>query len=403
MKCFKLPVFFLITILFCVSCNCQKDENPTLVVVSLDGFRCDFPDMNTTPTLDSIAKYGVKAKSMIPCFPTTTFANHYSMATGLYPDNHGIVMNSFYAPEFGETYNSLKNLNSISEGKYYGGEPIWVTAEKQGMKSAIFYWVGSEADAQGIRPSYWKKYESGFPFEQRIDTVISWLQLPEAERPNLVMLYYEEPDAIGHDLGPTHDSTKLMVHYLDGLLDNLSKKINQLPNADNIDLIVLSDHGMSQLSQDKIVILDQYVDTALIALSDGSTPVLNIKVKEGQVDNVYNALKKAEHIKVWKHGQLPEHLHYGTNPRTHDITVCADDTWSIYWSWNNMSLQGAHGYDYNNPDMQAIFYAIGPSFKKGYEKDSFQNIHLYSLMAKILNLNPAQTDGCLDEISDVLK
>lgn len=391
--------------LLMVLCGCSQKENekPTLVIVSMDGFRWDYSDMNDTPTLDSIAKFGVKAKSMIPCFPTTTFANHYSIATGLYPDNHGIVQNSFYAPEFGEKYTFANDRYSIGERKFYGGEPIWVTAEKQGVKSATFYWVGGDADIQGIRPSYWKRFQSGFPFEQRIDTVLYWLQLPEVERPNLIMLYFEEPDAVGHQFGPTHDSTKMMVNYLDHLMGVLSKKINKLPNADNIDLIILSDHGMAQLSQDKIVVLDQFVDTALMAFYDGGNPVMNIKAKEGQTENLYNALKKIEHVKVWKHGELPEHLHYGTNPRTHDITVSAEDTWSIYWSWNNMTMNGAHGYDFNNPDVQAIFYAIGPSFKKGYEKESFQNIHLYPLMAKILNLQASQTDGCLDEITDVLK
>jgi alkaline phosphatase D len=387
-------ICLLFSVFFCLACAKKQTPERTLVVVSMDGFRWDFPEYYHTPVLDSIEQFGVRAKSIVPCFPTTTFANHYTMATGLYPDAHGIVSNSFFAPELNERY-------VVGDSKFYNGEPIWVSAEKQGLKTAVFFWVGSEAAVQNIRPTYWKKFDSRIPYEQRIDTVVHWLSLEDPERPNLVMLYFEEPDLLGHKKGLDSIVMKPMIQYLDSLIGVLTAKLNQLPIAENIDLIVMSDHGMAQLSENKIVLLNQLVDTALIEFSEGYNPVLNIKTKVGKTDEVYEKLKQSEHLQVWKHGELPEYLHYGNNPRTLDLTVCANDGWSIYWSWESR-VQGAHGYDFRNSDMHAIFYAIGPSFKKSYKKESFQNIHLYSLMAKLLAIDPAKNQGKLDSISDLL-
>ena len=388
-------ICLLFSIFFCLACAKKQTPEHTLVVVSMDGFRWDFPERYHTPVLDSIEQFGVRAKSIVPCFPTTTFANHYTMATGLYPDVHGIVANSFFAPEFNERY-------VVGDGKFYNGEPIWVSAEKQGLKTATFFWVGSEAAIQNIRPTYWKKFDSRIAYEQRIDTVVHWLSLEEPERPHLVMLYFEEPDLLGHKKGLDSIVMKPMIQYLDSLIGLLTAKLNRLPIAENIDLIVMSDHGMAQLSDDKIVLLDQLVDTALIEFSDGYNPMLNIKTKAGKTDEVYEKLKQSKYLQVWKHGELPEYLHYGNNPRTLDLTVCANDGWSIYRSWDGR-VQGTHGYDFRNSDMHAIFYAIGPSFKKSYKKESFQNIHLYSLMAKLLAIDPAKTQGKLDSICDILR
>ncbi|MBU2465082.1 MAG: ectonucleotide pyrophosphatase/phosphodiesterase, partial [Bacteroidetes bacterium] len=195
----KKVLFFalFISLTGLISCTQISQENKNderiLVVLSLDGFRWDYSDRFGAPNLEQIASEGVKAESMIPSFPSTTFANHYTMATGLYPDHHGILVNRFYDPILDETYNEPGKRSTVEEGKFYGGEPIWVTAEKQDVKTATFFWVGSEADVKGIRPSIWKKYDHGFPYEQRIDTVIAWLQLPEEERPRLIMWYFDEP------------------------------------------------------------------------------------------------------------------------------------------------------------------------------------------------------------------
>jgi len=183
--------------LLLVTITLNSQEKPYLVILSMDGFRWDYPEKVATPNLDSVAAVGVKAKSIIPSFPTKTFPNHYTMVTGLYPDHHGIVQNEFYDPESGRYYR-IGDRKAVMDGTFYGGEPIWVTAEKQDVKSASYYWVGSEAEIGGVRPAYWKEYDGKVPFENRIDSVISWLRLPEEKRPHLILLYFDEPDGYGH-------------------------------------------------------------------------------------------------------------------------------------------------------------------------------------------------------------
>ena len=404
MKIYRALILSLLLGSLLFSCTKhEKQDDHLLIVVSLDGFRWDYPDRFDTPNLDKIEQIGVKAKSLIPSFPSITFPNHYTMATGLYPDHHGIVQNQFYDPQLKETYNEKGKRSTVEDGKFYGGEPIWVTAEKQGMKSATFFWVGSEADVQGIRPSYWKRYEHHLPYMQRIDTVLYWAQLPIEKRPKLIMWYLDEPDGKGHRYGPMSDSLRPLMTYLDSLVGVFYKRVKALPNADHIDVIITSDHGMCQLSPERRIDLDDFIDTSMLTVMDGYNPMMNLGVKPGFVDTVYNKLQSIEHLKAWKHGELPEYLHYGTNPRTHDISLVADSSWSVYWSWENMDKLGAHGYDPINTDVHAIFYAFGPSFKTNYAKASFQNIHLYPLMAHILQLQAAPTDGNFDSIKDVLK
>jgi predicted AlkP superfamily pyrophosphatase or phosphodiesterase len=388
-----------------VSCkNSPKETDDNYVVIlSMDGFRWDYASRTETPNLDWIAENGVIAESMIPSFPTTTFANHYTMATGLYPGNHGILVNRFYAPDLGEHFNDKNNRGSVEDGRFYGGEPIWVTAENQNVTTATCFWVGSEADVQGIRPTYWKRYDHSMPYGDRIDTVVYWLGLPKEKRPKLVMFYFDEPDSSGHRFGPENDSLMPLITKLDSLVGVFLTKMQALPHADKINFIVVSDHGMGQLSNDKQIILDQYVDTSMLAFVDGWNPTMNIKVKDGFIDSIEAQLQNVPNLRYWKSGEGPERLHHGNHVRTHDVSIVADSGYSLYWSYAIANVRGTHGYDNANKDMHAIFYATGPDFKENYVKESFQNIHLYPLLAKLLKIQPAAIDGNFDSIKDVLK
>ncbi len=396
-------LFYALILLGMASCS-QKDqeEHHYLVVLSMDGFRWDYPEKAETPNLDAIATNGVRAKRFIPSFPTTTFASHYTMATGLHPDKHGILVNRFYAPDLDADFNK-GDRSTVEDGKFYGGEPIWVTAEKQNMKTATFFWVGSEADVQGIRPTYWKRYDHNFPYEQRLDTVIHWLGLPEKDRPQLVMWYFDEPDSSGHRYGPDGDSLKPVIERLDSLVGVFRNKIKTLPHADQINFIIVSDHGMANLSPDRQVILDQHIDTSMIALIDGWNPTMNIKVKEGYIDQVYEDLKKVDNLHVWKHGEVPERLHHGTHVRAHDLILVAENGWTINWSWTPYYSNAAHGFDNAFEDMHAIFYAEGPDFKSNHTQEPFYTIDLYPLMAKLLNLEPTLVDGRFERVEGMLK
>lgn len=398
----KVFVIFILSAMI-ASCASPEKEN-YLVILSMDGFRWDYPNMTDTPNLDSIAKIGVQAEAILSAFPSKTFPNHYTMATGLYPDNHGIVNNHFYDPATGTTY-SMRDSTTRHDPYYYGGEPIWITAEKQNVRTATYFWVGSEHPTDGIRPSIWKYYEHNFPFEQRIDSVIAWLQLPKAERPRLIMWYMHEPDATGHRHGPKGDATMKNVTYLDSLVGVFCRKINELEHADRINLIFTSDHGMGAISPDRVITLTDHVPAEWAEVAIGGNPVFNIKAKEGYIDSIYLKLKPLENISVWKHGEVPAALNYGNNPRTLDLIVAADSAWSINWTPRPAyySSGGTHGYDFRQLDMQAIFYAIGPAFRKSQQHPKFNNVDLYPLIAHILGVVPQEVDGKLENTRGMLR
>ena len=377
-----------------------RTDAPYLVVLSMDGFRWDYPMLYDTPNLDSIAEIGVKSASLEPCFPSKTFPNHYSMATGLHPENHGIVMNSFKDPVIGRY--KLSDREAVQNPNYYLGEPIWVTAEKQQMRSACYYWPGSEAPIQGYYPSIWKKYDGSVSYEARIDSVIDWLQLPVQERPHLIMWYFDEPDHVGHNYGPEHEITKQIIERLDSLVGVFCRKINSLPNKDSINLVFTSDHGMGPIDAKRAIELDQLLKEEWVERVEAGNPVVMIQPNKGFEDEVFQVLNNVEHMRVYTKETMPEAFHYTESERILDLVCVADSAWSLYWNAESYATGGTHGYDPVNRDMHAIFYATGPAFKKDMEHDSFKNIHLYSLFAKILGLDPAETDGHLTEVETML-
>jgi alkaline phosphatase D len=399
-------VIFLTSLVLFNSCKSTKEIQETskgqyVIILSMDGFRWDYADHTSTPNLDRIAKQGVKAVYLNPSFPTKTFPNHYTIATGLYPDHHGLVNNSFYAPGL-DKYYKISDRNAVEDSSFYGGEPIWVTAEKQGVTAATFYWVGSEAKIKGIRPQYWKRY-ANMPYLNRIDTVIRWLQLPLKERPHLVMWYLDEPDHTGHAFGPESAQTYSKVKYLDSLLGIFMDRLENLPIADSINFIITSDHGMGNISNDKVIDLKSELKEKWVRIIQGSNPVFTIKAEDGYQDSIIEKLSAVDGIRAWKSENIPARLHYGTNPRTLDITVVADSLWSAEWGSNGDFTGGTHGYDNRDSDMHTIFYACGPAFKNGFVSNPFNNVDIYNLLAYLLHINPAQNDGNFEHIKPVLK
>ncbi|HEY9115878.1 MAG TPA: ectonucleotide pyrophosphatase/phosphodiesterase, partial [Bacteroidales bacterium] len=388
----------------CRGLNEKKDEKtnqPYLIMLSLDGFRWDYTEMANTPVFDSLKKVGVIAESLKPSFPTKTFPNHYTIATGLYPDHHGIVENNFHANDLGKEY-SVMNRESVEDGSFYGGEPIWITAEKQGMKSATLFWVGSEADIMGMQPSIWYSYSETLSFDDRIDSVYKWLSLPEAIRPHLILWYYPEPDHTTHEVGPYSPVTIELIEALDSHLGEFFTEMRKLPIFDQLNFIILSDHGMGPTDDEHVIFIDQVVDTADIEFFDGWNPDMNIKVKPGKLEKVYSALKNTPNLFAWKHDSLPERLKYGHNVRTQDITIVAYPGWAIGSTAKPNVGGGTHGYDNDFKDMHAIFYAVGPAFKENYQHPTFENVNIYALIAEILNLVPAETDGKLENVEGML-
>ncbi len=373
-----------------------------VVMLSMDAFRYDYPEIYKTTELKKIAESGVRAKSFISSFPTVTFPNHYAMATGLYPDHHGIVLNNFFAPELGLNY-KVKDRKSVENGQFYDGEPIWTTAQKQGLITASYFWVGSETKIKGYQPNYWKLYDHKFPFSQRIDTVIYWLSLPIEKRPRLITFYMPEPDEISHHYGPISKETGDMVHLLDSLAGVLVNRIKQLPIADSVNIIFTSDHGMEDVSADRSVRVDDYIPKDWIVSVNGSSPTIGLNIKKGYVDSALLKLSGVAHIQAWKRLDVPSRLHFGTNPRIGDIVVLADSAWNVGTKEDKFKYKGAHGFDNANLNMHGLFIATGPAFKQGYYGKSIQNVCLYPLIAKILGLTPMPVDGTIEEVNEFLK
>jgi alkaline phosphatase D len=400
----KIHVIPVIVLILFYGCSDPKNEHfePYVVMLSMDGFRWDYTEGVETPNFDKMAAKGVKARSLKPSFPTKTFPNHYSIATGLYPDHHGIVLNSFYDPETNQHY-AISDREAVEDGSYYGGEPIWVTAEKQGVITGSYFWVGSEAEIAGHRPTYWKKYDHDFSYSQRIDSVIAWLQKPEDRRPHLIFWYFDEPDHSGHKYGPGSTEIKKKVAELDSLLGVFLNKLEKLPVASEVNVIVTSDHGMGPISDDRKVVLSDQIPAEWTDEMQGYNPNFNIKAREGYEDYLYEALVYTDGITTWRSDEVPARLHYGTNPRCLDIVVVADSSWSVVDEPEKNVGKGAHGFDNDNTDMHAIFYAYGPAFKINYESPTFENVDIYPLICEILKLNPAPVDGKLDRVKGLLK
>ena len=384
-----LAVFTAILLSSCSNLRSERDK-PYVVMVSLDAFRWDYDSIYGTPVLDDIARKGVTATRLIPSFPTKTFPNHYTIATGLYPDHHGLVNNSFYAPDLDLVYR-IGDRAMVSNGAFYGGEPVWVTARKQGMKSASFYWVGSEAPVQGIQPDYWKPYDDEVPFGDRVDTVLKWLSMPINKRPHLVTLYFEEPDAVSHGYGPVSPETAAMVRSLDSLIGALRTDIN---------LIVLSDHGMTEVDNSRYNYIFDTLPQRMVKRIYGGNPVWAIEPAEGKSDSLLILLNVQRGMKAWKRNELPAHLHYGTHLRIPEILLVADPGWTAGLRPEPRGdTRGDHGYDWRCRDMHSIFYAEGPAFKKGFSVDTLYNVDIYNIVTGVLGLVPAPNDGNPERIA----
>lgn len=389
--------FLSISVLALLVAGCSgfsgRGDGSYVVLVSFDGFRWDYPELYETPNFDRLAEKGVRAERLVPSFPTKTFPNHYTLATGLHPGKHGLVNNTFYAPDLDRIYR-MGDRTAVEEGAFYGGEPIWVTASKQGLITGSFYWVGSEAPIKGIQPTYWKRFDDSVPFTARIDSVVKWLGYEKERRPRFVTLYYEEPDGVAHSAGPVSERTGMMVQHVDSLLGVLVKKLESLPIARKINLIVLSDHGMAQLSPELYVNLAEIIPQDKILMSLGGNPTYNMDLVDGYIPTALADLNAVEGVRAWHRDSVPEHLHYRNHIRIPDIVIVADSGWSIGMRQGGSSYTGGtHGYDPRNSDMQAIFYAAGPSFRKRYVHDELHNVDIYNIVAAILDIRPELNDG----------
>ena len=385
-------------------------KKPYLILISLDGFRWDYVERFTPPHLSAFIKNGVKAEALIPSFPSKTFPNHYTIATGMYPDKHGILGNSFYSNAKDVTY-SIGNREMVEDGTFYGGSPIWVQADKAAMVSASYFFVGSEADIQGIRPTYYTNYDGQIKNEVRVAEVLKWLAMPAKKRPHMITLYFSDMDDVGHSYGPNNDAAlKKALFNLDGSLGDLFKGVEATGLPANI--IIVSDHGMAALSTTNFIPLDDIENDSLFSVINNGA-IVNIHPKnDKQTDSIFRYLKpKENNFKVYKTADTPGFEYSPKNKDWGAIQILPDVGYYFIPSEriaarkkNPNTTIGVHGYDPKYKDMHGIFYANGPAFKNGYVLPPLKNIHIYPLMCKILGLEiPDTIDGNLNEVESVLK
>lgn len=391
--------------MFLTLLSANKNDQYVLLI-SFDGFRADYIDWYDTPNFDQIKLNGVKAKSLKPVFPTKTFPNHYSIATGMYVENHGLIGNQFFDKKLNEFYQT-KDREKVEDKRFYGGEPIWSTAEKQGLKTASYFWVGSEAQAGGHYPSIWKKYDQKQSFDARIDSVIKWFEKPIKNRPRLVLLYFHEPDNTGQKYGPRSKENKLMVESVDRTIGNILNKLKTLTIYKKLNVILVSDHGMTEIDKTKKIVLSKYIDTKKIKMEGSGAYTLLYSDENNEIEKSYLKLKQLSNIDVYKKENIPDKWRFKRHHRIKDILIVAKEGWTIlkdnlegsYYFYS----KAAHGYDNDLQSMQAIFFAQGPAFKKDYTISSINNIDIYPLIAHILNIKSYhEIDGKLENVINLL-
>jgi predicted AlkP superfamily pyrophosphatase or phosphodiesterase len=369
-----------------------------LILVSIDGYRADYLDRGHSPVLSSLAAQGVHAAGMRPVFPSLTYPNHYTLVTGLYPDQHGMVNNTMHVPALGDF--SPPNRAANMDGRWWDeAEPIWITAQKQGLRTASVFYPGTQAEIHGTRPSYWELFDSSVQPVARVDQALAWLNLPSAQRPSFVSLYFEQLDVAGHSYGPDSMQVDEAIVSVDSALGRLVEGLRRNGTFDTTNLIVLSDHGMSPTSPQRIVLLDEWVNTDHIELVS-SIVNAGINPKPGYAAEIEHALLTPHsHLRCWKKGAVPKKYHYGHNARIPAIVCVTDQGWMVSTaateSRRARTPLGEHGYDNDDPLMRALFVAHGPAFKQHLTVPVFDNINVYALLANLLGVAPRPNEGRL--------
>jgi predicted AlkP superfamily pyrophosphatase or phosphodiesterase len=385
-------------------------KKPYVILISLDGFRWDYVDKYRPPNLINFISKGVEAKSLIPSYPSKTFPNHYSIATGMYPDKHGIIGNIFYSYKKEATYN-IRNRKMAEDGSFYGGSPIWIEANKASMVTASYFFVGTEANIQGMTPTYYYRYDGSIKNEDRVAQAVKWLKMPAENRPHLITMYFSDMDDAGHNFSPSNEEKlKDKLLALDKNLGDLFNGV--IATGLPVNIIIVSDHGMANQPVKNLIPIDDIQnDSLFLTINNGS--IVNIHPKKNvDTNSLFKDLKQKEnHFKIYKTKDTPGFEKIPTNKDWGSFQLVPDS--GYYFSTKksiaariekNITTIGVHGFDTKYKDMHGIFYANGPAFKNNYEIPAVKNIHIYPLMCRILGLDiPKDIDGDLDQIKSVLK
>ncbi len=405
-----LGLLMLLAALGCRPSTPPPSDRPILILISIDGWRWDYLERFAPPTLSRLAAEGVRSEGLIPQFPSKTFPNHYTIVTGLTLAHHGIVSNNMRAPDIPGAY-AMSNRDVLADPRWWGGDPIWNTAERQGLIAAPMFWPGSEAPIGGRHATFWRPFDDDLSNADRVSQLLAWLRLPEGERPSFLTLYISDVDNAGHTFGPDAQQTRAAALGADRSVGELVAGVAAAGLADRVNYVIVSDHGMAALSRDRMIVVDDYIDPATADIVDWA-PVLGLSPKDGDVDKMYAALKdKHPHLQVYRRDDIPPVYGLAGHPRVPPVVGIADEGWYITsrseatrWEQHERdSPGGTHGYDARARSMQGLFIAAGPGLRRGLITGPLENIHLYNLMCAVLGLNPSPNDGDPAVIQDMLR
>ena len=370
----------------------DQSDNTPVIMLSLDGFRHDYIKRGYSPNLAGVAATGLAATGLISAFPSSTFTNHYSIVTGLYPSNHRIIGNTFYDRQRSETYR-ISDRNTVEDGSWYAGNPLWVAVEDAGGIAASYFWAGTEADIRGIRPTHYRIYDGRVANSRRVEQVLQWLGLPESERPNLITLYFSDVDSVGHSFGPDSTEVNTAIRQVDTDLGLLLEGLRALPFA--VNLIVTSDHGMSHVDPKHIVYLSDWINirewNQESKIISGGAYIYFYSDNNELISTSLSQLRKAPGLQVYPRGQFPAEMRLGDNDRTPDMIATVDAPGYLIVTrplgGKPNPPAGAHGYLPSlTPSMQGIFIAQGPGVRSG-QLTSVANIHIYPFVMSLLGLD----------------
>ncbi len=383
----------LIATALLAGCASTNEREPIVILISIDGLGPPMMQSVDTPVLDELAASGLSAERMQPVFPSLTFPNHYSIATGLYPAEHGIVNNRFPNAERSEWY-TLRDRTKVQDGKWYVGEPVWVLAERNGLTSKSYYFVGTEATINGVKPTVAFDFDPNVAGTERVDTVLGWLALPASERPRFVTLYFEDVDRTSHDHGPYSAETKAAIKRVDDYLRRLVDGVEKLPVANDVHYVIVSDHGQAPyLADQDILVLDTVVDTSDARIIEGGA-YLNL-FDEDMTDSEADAICTRVN-RHWQYGSCytrhsaPAEWRVADDTRYPEVMLVADVGHALISTEDRRSSVhgGDHGWPPEADSMQALFIASGPMIEKGRRVESIHVIDVYPFMLQLLGLEP---------------
>lgn len=375
---------------------------PVVLVVSLDGVRHDYPERGDFPGLERMAREGARATRLVPVFPSSTFANHVSLATGTHPDRHGIVDNEFWDRRRGERFSYSNDASWIE------AEPLWCAAERQGVRAAVFFWVGSETDWRGVGASYrMAPFESGIGEAAKLAQLLAWLDLPSDERPQLVMSWWHGADSAGHRGGPDAPSVVEALAEQDRTLTGLLDALDARDAWPHTTLLVVSDHGMTTISEGLAPepLLEQ---AGISARVEAHTAVTQVFLDDpSQRDDALRVLAGLEGADAYARDALPPRLRIAHPHRTGDLVVVARPPHFFHDASATERLQalarrvggwkrGGHGFDPELPDMSAILFAMGRGVRPGASLGVVRGIDLAPTVSRLLGIEPpADSEGTL--------